>query len=97
MLQLLLEMSPAHLHQEQVGQPGAWFAALCRTDNLAAYIQLNMMSCSKVRHILLQGDDPEGENKLQCWLVSLLPITNYQMAPSKQGAGGGSATHKEPT
>ena len=26
-----------------------------------------------------------------------LPITNYQMALSKQGAGGGSATHKEPT
>ena len=26
-----------------------------------------------------------------------LPITNYQMAPSKRGAGGGSATHKEPT
>ena len=26
-----------------------------------------------------------------------LPITIYQMAPSKQGAGGGSATHKEPT
>ena len=26
-----------------------------------------------------------------------LPITNYQMAMSKQGAGGGSATHKEPT
>ena len=24
-------------------------------------------------------------------------ITNYQMALSKQGAGGGSATHKEPT
>ena len=24
-------------------------------------------------------------------------ITNYQMAPSKRGAGGGSATHKEPT
>ena len=22
---------------------------------------------------------------------------NYKMAPSKQGAGGGSATHKEPT
>ena len=22
---------------------------------------------------------------------------NYQMAPSKRGAGGGSATHKEPT
>ena len=26
-----------------------------------------------------------------------IPITNYQMALSKQGAGGGSATHKEPT
>jgi len=25
------------------------------------------------------------------------PITNYQMATSKRGAGGGSATHKEPT
>ena len=24
-------------------------------------------------------------------------ITNYQMAPSERGAGGGSATHKEPT
>ena len=24
-------------------------------------------------------------------------LTNYQMAPSKRGAGGGSATHKEPT
>ena len=24
-----------------------------------------------------------------------IPITNYQMAPSKRGAGGGSATHKE--
>ena len=30
-------------------------------------------------------------------LVVQLPITNYQMAPSKRGAGGGSATHKEPT
>ena len=28
---------------------------------------------------------------------AILPITNYQMALSKQGAGGGSATHKEPT
>ena len=27
----------------------------------------------------------------------LIFITNYQMAPSKRGAGGGSATHKEPT
>ena len=27
----------------------------------------------------------------------VLPITNYPMAPSKRGAGGGSATHKEPT
>ena len=26
-----------------------------------------------------------------------VPITNYQMAPSERGAGGGSATHKEPT
>ena len=33
------------------------------------------------------------------WFVTnyQLPITNYQMALSKQGAGGGSATHKEPT
>ena len=30
-------------------------------------------------------------------LFVYLPITNYQMAPSKRGAGGGSATHKEPT
>ena len=30
-------------------------------------------------------------------LLAFLPITNYQMALSKQGAGGGSATHKEPT
>ena len=30
-------------------------------------------------------------------IISQLPITNYQMALSKQGAGGGSATHKEPT
>ena len=38
---------------------------------------------------------PEG-----CAVFSLiyqLPITNYQIAPSKRGAGGGSATHKEPT
>ena len=26
-----------------------------------------------------------------------LQLHNYQMAPSKRGAGGGSATHKEPT
>ena len=31
------------------------------------------------------------------FLIYQLPITNYQMAPSKRGAGGGSATHKEPT
>ena len=30
-------------------------------------------------------------------VISNIPITNYQMAPSKRGAGGGSATHKEPT
>ena len=30
-------------------------------------------------------------------LHELITITNYQMAPSKRGAGGGSATHKEPT
>ena len=31
-------------------------------------------------------------------LRSPLPhLTNYQMTPSKRGAGGGSATHKEPT
>ena len=29
--------------------------------------------------------------------TAIKPITNYQMAPSKRGAGGGSATHKEPT
>ena len=33
---------------------------------------------------------------VDCFLA-VLPITNYKMAPSKRGAGGGSATHKEPT
>ena len=34
---------------------------------------------------------------LFCVASYVIPITNYQMAPSKRGAGGGSATHKEPT
>ena len=39
-----------------------------------------------------------GLGTWETWMAdSLLPITNYQMAPSKRGAGGGSATHKEPT
>ena len=32
-----------------------------------------------------------------CTEASESRYTNYQMALSKQGAGGGSATHKEPT
>ena len=38
-------------------------------------------------------------NQMNCEVIvpKQLPITNYQMALSKQGAGGGSATHKEPT
>ena len=40
--------------------------------------------------------DPCGSLVLQITDYQL-PITNYQMAPSKRGAGGGSATHKEPT
>ena len=31
------------------------------------------------------------------WTAMVLQNTNYQMAPSKRDAGGGSATHKEPT
>jgi hypothetical protein len=30
-------------------------------------------------------------------LTSLTRLPNYQLAPSQRGAGGGSATHKEPT
>ena len=45
-------------------------------------------------HCLLEGKVQKGSSMAP---QSLLPITNYQMALSKQGAGGGSATHKEPT
>ena len=50
---------------------------------------------------------PKGPSTLLPWFncfqnnasrnITYIPITNYQMAPSKRGAGGGSATHKEPT
>ena len=40
---------------------------------------------------------PLGYNKPTVQAPHIQPITNYQMAPSKRGAGGGSATHKEPT
>ena len=35
--------------------------------------------------------------KFRTPLEMAVPITDYQMAPSKRGAGEGSATHKEPT
>ena len=50
---------------------------------------------------------PEARSTKRTWqtdglapiwrLVFAIPISNYQMAPSERGAGGGSATHKEPT
>ena len=41
-----------------------------------------------IKGLLVGWWGPEGRK---------IPITNYQMTPSKRGAGGGSATHKEPT
>ena len=68
--------------------------------------QRNSIYHQNIVYILCQKySHPDVENRraaavpelTQTINVCRLLITNYQMAPSKRGAGGGSATHKEPT
>ena len=52
--------------------------------------------CLQISEATDEFNEPTDQTGTRCHQLQL-PITNYQMAPSKRGAGGGSATHKEPT